>query len=48
MTAANLKAIGIATFLHFLVDGLCVCSLYLMAGTATTTDMLAFFLTYNI
>ena len=48
MTAANLKAIGIATFLHFLVDGFCVCSLYLMAGTATTTDMLAFFLTYNI
>ena len=48
MTAANLKAIGIATFLHFLVDGLCVCSLYLMTGTATTTDMLAFFLTYNI
>ena len=48
MTAANLKAIGIATLLHFLVDGLCVCSLYLMAGTAATTDMLAFFLTYNI
>ena len=48
MTAANIKAIGIATFLHFLVDGLCVCSLYLMVGTATLTEMLAFFLTYNI
>lgn len=48
MTAANIKAIGTATILHFLVDGLCVCSLYLMAGTAAMTDMLAFFLTYNI
>ena len=48
MTAANIKAIGIATFLHFLVDGLCVCSLYLMVETATLTEMLAFFLTYNI
>ena len=48
MTAANIKAIGIATFLHFLVDGLCVCSLYLMAETAALTDMLAFFLIYNI
>ena len=48
MNAANIKAIGVATLLHFLVDGLCVCSLYLMTGTALMTDMLAFFITYNV
>ena len=40
--------IGIATVLHFLVDGLCLCSLYLMVGTAKATDLLTLFLTYNI
>ena len=41
-------SVGIATVLHLLVDGLCVCSLYLMAGTGGMTNLLALFLTYNI
>ena len=32
---AKWMAIGIATILHFLVDGLCVCCLYLTAGPST-------------
>lgn len=39
--------IGIATILHFLVDGLCLCCLYLMVGTGKVTDLLTLFLTYN-
>ena len=40
--------ISIATVLHFLVDGLCVCALYLMVGTVDGADLLPLFLTYNI
>lgn len=40
--------IGIATVLHFLVDGLCLCCLYLMSKAAPTTNLLSLFLTYNI
>lgn len=46
---AKWMAIGIATILHFLVDGLCVCCLYLMAGNGLdTSGIVALFLTYNI
>ena len=41
--------IGIATILHFLVDGLCVCLLYLMAEKLQdASDVVAMFLTYNV
>jgi len=40
--------VGIATALHFLVDGLCVCSLSLTAAYAGNTYLLALFLIYNI
>lgn len=40
--------IGIATVLHFLVDGLCVCCLYLMAKGVDGSDLLMLFLTYNV
>lgn len=41
--------IGMATVLHLLVDGLCVCCLYLMAGyRLDTADIVTLFLTYNI
>lgn len=40
--------VGIATVLHFLVDGLCVCSLSLTAAYASNTYLLALFLIYNI
>ena len=41
-------SVGIATALHLLVDGLCACSLYLMADASGTSNLLALFLTYNI
>ena len=41
--------IGIATVLHFLVDGLCVCMLFLMAPRQYgAMDVTAMFLTYNV
>ncbi|MBQ4392558.1 MAG: hypothetical protein II826_05535 [Prevotella sp.] len=40
--------IGIATVLHLLVDGLCVCALYLMVGNADGARLLALFLAYNV
>jgi len=46
---AKWMPIGIATVLHFLVDGLCVCCLYLMAGNnLDTSDIVVLFLAYNI
>lgn len=42
------KPVGIATVLHFLVDGLCLCSLSLMAAYASMKFQLALFLIYNI
>lgn len=40
--------IGIATVLHFLVDGFCLCCLYMMTKAVSTTDLLTLFLSYNI
>lgn len=40
--------VGIATVLHFLVDGLCVCSLCLTAASVSMKFQLALFLIYNI
>jgi hypothetical protein len=40
--------IGIATVLHFLVDGLCVCALYLMVGNVNASDLPILFLVYNV
>ena len=34
--------------LHLLVDGLCVCALYLMVGNADGARLLALFLAYNV
>jgi len=34
--------------LHLLVDGLCVCCLYLMASALSTSQLVGIFLTYNI
>lgn len=45
---AKWMPVGIATVLHFLVDGLCLCCLYLMAAATPATDLLPLFLTYNI
>ena len=37
-----------ATVLHFLVDGLCLCCLYLMCQPSATDELLGLFLTYNL
>ena len=49
MTAQSVHLLtGISSTLHFLVDGLCVCSLYLLAAHVTTVEFLGVFLTYNV
>jgi len=48
-TSSNWMPVGIATVFHFLVDGLCLCCLYLMAEDCqSATGLLPLFLTYNI
>ncbi|MBQ9215725.1 MAG: hypothetical protein IJ159_03090 [Prevotella sp.] len=39
---------GITSVLHLLVDGLCVCCLYLMVSSFPTVRFLGVFLTYNV
>ena len=39
---------GISTVLHFLVDGLCVCCLFLLAGEADLFQLLGVFMVYNV
>ena len=48
MVASKWTAVGLATILHFLVDGLCVCSLYLMVRPETMYDWAGMLLTYNL
>ena len=40
--------VGVSAAMHFLVDGLCVCCLYLMLDTPGIQGMAKVFLTYNI
>lgn len=40
--------ISLATLLHFLVDGLCACCLYLMVQPKTMSELAGLFLTYNL
>ena len=46
--ASKWTSVGIATILHFLVDGLCLCCLYLMIPSEAYDDLLGLFLTYNL
>ncbi len=39
---------GVSTALHFLVDGLCVCCLYLMSPWLDASWLFTIFLTYNV
>lgn len=43
-----LRTVGISSLLHFLVDGLCVCCLYLLAESHQLTHIVAAFMTYNV
>ena len=40
--------LGISAVMHLLVDGLCVCCLYLMAASSGVVGFVGVFLTYNI
>ena len=42
------RGLATATALHFLVDGLCLCCLYLLTGCFGTERLLHIFLTYNL
>lgn len=44
----HLFGLGTTTALHFLVDGLCLCCLYLLTGCFGTERLLHIFLTYNL
>lgn len=47
-TRYYLRTIGISSMLHFLVDGLCVCCLYLLASIGEVTHIVAAFMIYNV
>ena len=40
--------VGIGALLHFLVDGLCVCSLYLMVCPFDVSQFVSYFVLYNV
>ena len=40
--------VAVCSALHLLVDGLCICSLYLMASSFPTTRLVGTFLVYNV
>ena len=42
------KLVGRCALLHFLVDGLCACCLYLVVWPSTTLDILTLFIIYNV
>lgn len=42
------RMIGISSVMHLLVDGLCVCCLYLMASSFPLSRLIGIFLTYNV
>lgn len=39
---------GVCTALHFLVDGLCICCIYLLADSSSVANLLEVFITYNV
>ena len=42
------RRIGDAAMMHLLVDGLCMCCLYLTVNSSTVTDYVGVFLSYNL
>ena len=43
-----MKGVALCSVLHMLVDGLCVCCLYLMASSLPASHLVGIFLTYNV
>lgn len=48
MSKSLIKMIFLCSVLHLLVDGLCVCCLYLIASSLSASHLVGIFLTYNI
>lgn len=48
MSRSTLKSTFLCSALHLLVDGVCVCCLYLMAASLSASCLVGIFLTYNI
>lgn len=48
MVRKQAMLVGISSVLHFLVDGLCVCCLYLLSPAADVSRLFGIFLTYNV
>lgn len=48
MSKSLIKMILLCSVLHLLVDGLCVCCLYLIASSLSASHLVGIFLTYNI
>ena len=44
----QMKLTGICSAMHLLVDGTCVCCLYLMASSFPATQIIGLFITYNV
>ena len=42
------KKVALCSLMHFLVDGLCICCLYLMLSPYGKEEVLALFVTYNV
>lgn len=48
MSKSLIKMIFLCSVLHLLVDGLCVCCLYLIASSLSASHLVGIFLTYNM
>ena len=48
MVIEHYKSVGICALLHFLVDGLCACCLYLVVWPMTDIDVVTLFIIYNV
>lgn len=46
--SAHIRLVGISALLHFLVDGLCICCLYLLVCDFATFDIIRYFVVYNV
>jgi predicted MFS family arabinose efflux permease len=48
MSKSLVKMLVLCSVLHLLVDGLCVCCLYVMASSLSASHLVGIFLTYNV
>ena len=47
-STAHIRLLGICALQHFLVDGLCICCLYLLVRTYAMPDIVSLFIIYNV